>query len=389
MKIVIDATPVAHGHRAIRRHSKNLIEALLRQRKNHQYRLLYINPHRRRNRYTTLQVNRLAKECIVPVPGRLLVPLWRYVGLPRMEWLVGHFDVFYSTDLYFPPSRIGVTLGSVRGIAYHIIEEKLDPNVVIILKKGLAFTLMHSDYLLAVSETTRKDLIERLAVPKDRIYVVQHGVDPCFRRVEDRAALWQRLNAMLGLSDPYILYVGVIGHHKNIIGLLQAHKLILNRGMEIPLVLAGPPGSAWDSARQWIAEKGIGDWVHMIGPVDHEGDELVDLYNGAALFVFPSFYEGWTAPPLEAMACGTPVITSNCSSLPEAVGDAAVQVDPENIESMAFEIERILSDTVMQTTLIEKGFRHIAQHTWDGAAEKFVAVLEDIHSRGPWKGKKY
>jgi glycosyltransferase involved in cell wall biosynthesis len=129
----------------------------------------------------------------------------------------------------------------------------------------------------------------------------------------------------------------------------------------------------------------MSDRVHFLGYVDQAGNNLIDLYNGADLFVFPSFYEGWTSPPLEAMACGTPVITSNCSSLPETVGNTAIQVDPDNPEKLAHEMERVLSDQSLRNNLITKGMKHAASHTWEKAAAKLLNVFADIQARGPWK----
>lgn len=388
MKILIDATSVAHGSRAIKRHSKNLIETIIRRDAINDYKLLYVDWRRRHKRYVSLPENRSVRKYVVPVPSRVLNLTWQKFSLPKAEWFVREFDIFYATDLYFPPSRKGLVLGSVRGIAYYVIEDKLDPDEVNSLKKGLSYTLKHADYLLAVSNQTKDDLVERLGISADRIYVVSHGVDPCFKRLQNHNALSRRLNEKWGFSSPYILYVGVIGHHKNIMGLLRAFSIVRKNGFEIPLVLAGPPGSAWEEVKTWIADKDFKNSVYLTGLIYQDNEELIDLYNGASLFVFPSFYEGWTSPPLEAMACGTPVITSNCSSLPETVGDAAIKVDPNNTKELAYEMERVLSDKTLQSELIKKGFDHIALHTWEKAAAKLIQVFADIQKRGPWKRQR-
>ena len=388
MEIVIDATSVVHGNRAGRRHSKNLIETLLRIDTANDYKLLYLAWRHQQKRYVSLPANSSARECVVSIPARFLQRSWQYLALPKAEWMIGPFDILYATDLYFPPASRGLILGTVRGIAYHIISGQIQEEEVAKLQKALAYTLKHADYLLAVSYKTREELIERFDVTGERIYMVHHGVDPCFRRLEDRIALSQRLVKKLGFSSPYILFVGVIGHHKNIMGLLRAYSILRSRGFKIPLVLAGPPGSAWEEAQDWIAKEGFGNCVYLIGSVDQDSGELTDLYNGTSLFVFPSFYEGWTAPPLEAMACETPVITSNCSSLPETVGDAALQVDPNNTEELAYAMERTLEDENLRKELVKKGFEHAASHTWGKAAQKLIEVFSDIRLRGPWKGRK-
>jgi len=388
MTIAIDVTPVVHGSRAAKRHSKNLTETLLRIDTTNDYKLLYLDWRHQQKRYIPLPANSLARECVISIPAKFLQALWQYLVLPKAEWMMGPFDILYATDLYFPPASRGLILGTVRGIAYHIISGQIQEEEVAKLQKALAYTLKHADYLLAVSYKTREELIERLGIPGERIYVVRHGVDPCFRRLEDRSALSLRLTNKLGFSPPYILFVGVIGHHKNIIGLLRAYSILRSRGFTIPLVLAGPPGSAWEEAQGWIVKEGLGNSVYLIGSVDQDSGELTDLYNGTSLFVFPSFYEGWTAPPLEAMACATPVITSNCSSLPETVGDAALQVDPNDPEELADAMEEILTDESLRKKLIEKGRERATSHTWEKAAQELIEVFRDMRLRGPWKERK-
>lgn len=388
MIIAFDASPVIHGRNAIRRHTNNLIDNIVRLNAAVDYKLLYFDWKLRRDHYVSLPCSHKAKEYTIPVPNRFLKPCWKYLNMPKAEWLIGQFDIFYATDLYFPPSNQGLVLGSIHGIAYHMIEDMIDPKRSAVLKEGLVYTLKHADYLLAVSHKTREDLIERIGVTDERIYVVSHGVDPCFMRLQDRSALSIRLSDKLGFSTPYILFVGVIGHHKNIMGLLRAYSILLKQGYDVPLVLAGPPDSAWEEAKNWIAKEGFKEKAHLIGYVDQDSNELLDLYNGASLFIFPSFYEGWTSPPLEAMACGTPVITSNCSSLPETVGNAAILVDPNNPEKLAFQMERVLCDQFLRNNLITKGIKHAASHTWEKSAAKLLDVCTDICARGPWKGKR-
>jgi glycosyltransferase involved in cell wall biosynthesis len=388
MKIAIDATSVAHGRRAIRRCSKNIIETITRIDPTNDYKILYIDWRRQRRRYALLPDNPHVKEFIVPIPERFLKPSWQYLNLPKSEWLIGAFDIFYATDLYFPPSSHGLVLGSVHGIAYYVIQDKLDPREVNLLKKGLAYTLRHADYLLAVSNKTKENLIEHLGIKDDRIYVVSHGVDPHFQRLQDYEALSARLNERLGFSSPYILFVGAIGHHKNIMGILTAYSIMRTNGFDIPLVMAGAPGSAWGTAKRWIIKEGLERSVHLIGPIDQDSGKLTDLYNGACLFVFPSFYEGWTSPPLEDMACGTPVIASNCSSIPETVGDSAIKVDPNNSEELAYEMGRVLSNESLRKELIKKGLSHVASHTWEKSAARLIEVFGDIRARGPWKGQR-
>jgi glycosyltransferase involved in cell wall biosynthesis len=385
MQIAIDGTPMVTGSRAVSRHSKNLLHAMTNLYSANEYKLLYFDRRKHRERYFPLNQGCSIKDYVIRVPGRVLKKGWEYLALPSCEWLVGSFDVFYATDLYFPPSTRGTVLGTVHGVAYHMIEDMLVPEETAALKKGLNYTLRNADYLLAVSDKTRDELINYLKVDENRIYVVNHGVDPHFKILKNRKKLSTRLQTRFGLSEPYILFVGVIGYHKNIKGLLKSYEILRTNGVKIPLVLAGPTGSASQEVQVWISDKGWENCVFTVGQIDQHTGELRDLYNGASLFVFPSFYEGWTAPPIEAMACGVPVIASNCSSIPQTVGDAAIKVNPHNATEWANQMNKVLCDKSLKNDLVERGLAHVKSHTWEKAATEMVAVFEDIIMRGPWK----
>jgi glycosyltransferase involved in cell wall biosynthesis len=265
-----------------------------------------------------------------------------------------------------------------------VIPEKISQSNAKLLHDGTKFILKHADYLVAVSETTKRELIHHCGIIPERIYVVTHGVDKYFRRRNNQSAVWDHLKATYDLKNPFILYVGGIAVHKNVMGILAAYKIISGT-IHHDLVMVGPKDTAWSYAHRYVQDNGLSERVRFIGNVDQSGDNLMNFYNGSDLFVFPSFYEAWTSPPLEAMACGTPVITSNCSSLPETVGNAAILVDPNNTEALAYEMKRVLSNKELQKELIEKGFVHVSSHTWEKAAQKMVDVFTDVMARGPWE----
>lgn len=384
MRVVVDMSPIVHGFRAVKRCTACIVSELIEQ-EHIDLNLLYIDYKCRTNKYLN-PFGISIKKSVIPVPYRLLIPLWKRLSWPCFDGLLSKYDLFYTNEFYFPPSKKTIILATVHGLAYKVLPERMPLEVVKSLNQGLSFLLKHADYLVAVSETTKKELVQYADMNPERIYVVTHGVDKQFLQHTDQQEVRSRLKSFCGLSNPYILYVGAIGIHKNITGILAAYEMLIQ---EIPhhLVLAGPPDSAWDTANRFVVEKNLTDRVHFLGHV-YETGKLVDLYNGADLFVFPSFYEGWTSPPLEAMACGTPVITSNCSSLPETVKDAAVQVNPDDPEELSNQMFKILTDTSFQQSMIGKGFEHVALHTWEKAAEKLINVFEDIMVKGPWEKPK-
>jgi glycosyltransferase involved in cell wall biosynthesis len=323
-------------------------------------------------------------ERVVHIPYRLLIPAWKTIAWPLLETILPGCDILYTNEFYFPPTKNTLVLATIHGLSYRIIPEKISSQFVKSFNKSLSFILKNADYLVAVSETTKTELVNHVGVAPERIYVVTHGVNKQFRKQENEQKVWDCLNDNYGLKRRYILYVGAIGIHKNIMGILSAYHKLAGK-LSHNLVLAGPPDSAWDKARRFVTEHNLSGRVHFLGYVNYAGNNLVDLYNGADLFVFPSFYEGWTSPPLEAMACGTPVITSNCYSIPETVGGAAIQVDPNNADELADSMKIVLSNEALQAELIQKGFEHVASHTWENAATKLIEVFKDIRARGPWK----
>ncbi len=382
-KIAIDMSSLAHGSRAVSHCTACMISELLKY-KDMEFNLIYFDYKRQTQKHLAPLENH-ATEKVIHVPYRLLIPAWKRLSWPYLEMIAPGCDLLYTNEFYFPPAKNSLVLATIHGLAYRVIPEKISSKIIKSLNKGLSFILKHADYLIAVSETTKSELINHVGLAPERIYVVTHGVNKKFRKQESQQEVRSRLINTYNLDQPYILYVGALGIHKNIKGILSAYKT-LSAKTSHHLVLAGPPDSAWNAAHRFVTEHNMTGRVHFLGYVDQDGDNLIDLYNGADLFVFPSFYEGWTSPPLEAMACGTPVITSNCSSLPETVGNAAIQVDPDNPKKLAHEMERVLSDQSLRNNLITRGMKHAASHTWEKAAAKLIDVFADIQARGPWDG---
>lgn len=384
-RIAIDMSSLVHGSRAVSHCTACMVSELLKY-EDIKFDLLYFDYKYQTEKYLRPLEDRV-KEKVIPVPYRLLIPAWKRFSWPYLEMISPGDDLLYTNEFFFPPTKNALVLVTIHGLAYRIIPEKISSQIVQSFDQGLSFILKHADYLVAVSETTKRELISHVGVAPERIYVVAHGVDKQFRQQENQQEVWGRLKKMYDLNPPYILYVGAIGIHKNIIGILSAYERSSVESSH-NLVLAGPPDSAWDCAHQFVSEHNLSGRVHFLGHVDQAGNKLLDLYNGADLFVFPSFYEGWTSPPLEAMACGTPVITSDCSSLPETVGDAAIQIDPNNPEELAYEMKRVLGNESLRKELIKKGLEHAAFHTWEKAATKLIEVFADIQLRGPWKEQR-
>jgi glycosyltransferase involved in cell wall biosynthesis len=225
--------------------------------------------------------------------------------------------------------------------------------------------------IIAISEPTKADIIRWLKVAPDRIDVVSCGVEQRFRPLpaeEIRAFRQQR-----GLPEEFLLSVGTLEPRKNLGLLLRAYaRLRTAEGSTPPLILAGAKGWMYESLYSQLEELGVRDSVRFEGYVPSE--DLPLWYNAAACFVYPSLYEGFGLPPLEAMACGTPTLSSNSTSLPEVVGNAGLLLDPLDEEGWTHELARVLSTPELRRELAERGRNRARLFTWDRAAEETVRV---------------
>lgn len=226
--------------------------------------------------------------------------------------------------------------------------------------------------VLAVSESTKRDIIELLGVPEERIAVTPLAADAGFRPVGG-----ETLEAFLGeqgIVRPFVLSVGTLEPRKNLPALLRAFGRI---AAEVPhdLVLAGPEGWMTDEIHETRHRLGLGDRLRFTGYV--EGEALPAWYSAADLFVYPSLYEGFGLPPLEAMACGTPVVTSDVSSLPEVVGDAALTVPPTDEAALAEAMRRVLEDPALASDLRVRGLARAGQFSWAWTAALTVAAYRE------------
>lgn len=225
------------------------------------------------------------------------------------------------------------------------------------------------------ADFSRRDISEVTGCPPDKIVVIPPGVDPVFRplpRAESRAAV-----ARLGVSSPYVLYVGGFDFRKNLERLLEAFAILVAQGRRETLVLVGSSGRNHrmrPDLQAAATRYGVSHRVAFLEGTVSDDLTLRALYSGASVFVFPSLFEGFGLPPLEAMACGTPVVCSTAASLPQVVGDAAVKVDPEDVEAMARAMASVLDDEQLRAGLREAGLRRAAAHTWESAARQFLRL---------------
>lgn len=315
------------------------------------------------------------------VPDRLLFFWWNRLGspfpVPRGMW--GSLDLFLATCLVAPI----LPRGQVISIVYDLIPLRL-PALFAgheRFRRQVERVVDRSAAVIAISGRTRQDLIEVLGADPARVRVIYPGRSESFRPVPPPRAV--EVTGRLGIRGPYVLYVGAFGPHKNVPTLLRAYERArLEGGLAARLVLVGSP--RWGQEVVSVLETlRVRDDVLLAGPVPAE--DLPAIYSGAEVFVFPSRYEGFGLPVLEAMACGAPVIVSRGGALPEVAGEAGCTVDPDDEGALAAAICRIVGEPETRERLRAAGLERASRFSWAKSAADLAALLREVArpSRGP------
>ena len=303
--------------------------------------------------------------------GNLMVPIVsRNLGLEIVHDPTGITPFGFGAS----QARTVVTVHDVFAWAFPGTNSLLDR---LIYHHWLPRILPWVDAVITDSQCSKDDIIRYLGVRADKVTVIPLGVNSEFSCIPEDGV--QATLARYRISLPYILFLGAQDKRRNLPHLLQAYARLRRQGERRLLVIAGAHrGQSGSIAQEWHS-LGIEDSVIFLGHVANA--DLPALYSGADLFVFPSLYEGFGLPPLEALACGTPVVCSNAASLPEVVGDAAVTFDPHNVEEMADAMRRVLANRDLREYLRQRGLQRAAQFTWERTARETVKVYEQVLGR--------
>ena len=310
----------------------------------------------------------------VPLPIRVLYASWSWTGRPRVDRLLGGVDVFHATNYFLPPVHKSKRVVTIHDLAFLKHPEWCSPKIRGTFSRNIGRFAREADALLTVSQAAKEDVVELLGVPEERITVTHNAVDGGLARVsrDDVASVLERY----GVRQPYVLFVSTLEPRKNVEGLLEAFAALLD---DFPhtLVLVGQWGWGAEPILAALERPALRGRVHRVGYVARHAD-LGAFYSGADAFFFPSFYEGFGIPVLEAMTCGAPVVTSDRSALPEVAGDAARYVDPDDVEAMAAGLRAVLEDTALRERLREAGFARARKFSWADCAARTYAVYRGL-----------
>ena len=382
MKIAIDYTPAVRQIAGVGRYTRSLVQALIHTAPDDRYTLLYAGAapsiplsagveeeSRRGGGAVTLRR--------LPVPERLLTVLWHRWQVPLWADLCSPGSaVLYSPNFVLPPLLRAKGVVTVHDLSFLRYPETHDPGLVAFLTAAVPRAVRAAALVLTDSEHTRQDTIALLGVPAEKTAVLLSAADPIFRPVDDPDAL-RAMRQRHSLDRPYILSVGTIQPRKNLPRLIAAVRRLRERtGEDIVLVHAGRRGWLYAEVERAVQDHALADSFRLIE--DADDSELRLLYAGAVALAYPSLYEGFGLPCVEAMACRCPVVAADVSSVPEVVGDAGLLVEPTDVEALAEALSRCLGDTELRATLIARGTAQAAQFTWERSAATLHRLLHQV-----------
>ena len=375
--VAIDYTPAWEQGGGIGRYVRELTAALARLDTTTDYRL-FVAGARRSQLPAPPGVNFEWRP--TSVHPRNWARIWHRARIPLpIESITGRISLLHATDFTLPPTLPGVrTILTVHDLSFVRIPETASPALKAYLDVVVPRSVRRADHVLADSEATRDDLIALYGTPSGKITVLWCGVDSRFAPVEDKAVL-QRVRETYHLPDvPFILTVGTVQPRKNYSRLIEAVSRLRQTEPDIQLVIAGGRGWLEDPIYRTLDALNMRDAVLFTGFAADE--DLPALYTLARAVALPSLYEGFGLPVLEAMACGTPVVTSNVSSLPEVAGEAALTINPLHVDELTDALQRVTTDEALRATLRERGFARTAAFTWERAALQLHALYSQMLS---------
>jgi len=304
------------------------------------------------------------------VKNQFVKKIARKILVQSSKILAPVYDIYWQPN-FIPNENIKAkkTVTTVHDFSAVLYKEYHPKERIEYFEKFFFKNIYKSDLIITGSEFTKQEILQRLDFEEEQVKVIYHGIDHKLFKIYDDLTL------SFNLPKQFIFSVGSIEPRKNLIGLLNAYNMLDDTYKEeYSLVLAGFKG--WKNQEIMNLIEKNKDYIHYLGFISDE--DLAKTYNLASLFVYPSFYEGFGLPPLEAMACGTPVITSDISSLPEVGGEAVVYCDPHDINDIKKKIEFVLSDKKLQKDMVGKGLQRAKMFTWEKSAQEHLKVFNEV-----------
>lgn len=308
----------------------------------------------------------------------------RITNALKIRGLQPPYDLLFGKRIYlFPnftawPTLFSPTIPIIYDLVFECYPQYVEPRNRAFLSSQVAKAAHWADKVITISQNSQKEIAEFYRLPKDKVAIIYPGIDQS-ELFKWPASEVEKVKRKYGIKGQYILFVGNLEPRKNLKNILLAYEQLDKKLRDIySLLLVGARGWLDDEIHETITRlRKDGNRIQTPNEYVQDKDRAA-IFSGASLFVFPSLYEGFGIPPLEAMACGVPTITSNNSSLPEAVGSAAITVDAQSVGKLAQAMTQALSDEELQARMIEKGYEQVDKFSWDNEARKLLDMLLEM-----------
>ena len=364
MRIALDGFPLSSPRTGIGHYTFELARALAHTAPNHNFELISPLPF----------ADSVVQELQQASAPNLVLNNPQPTSFSRRWWAIGlplflrknAFDVFHGTNYEVPLWNRQRNVLTIHDLSILLHPEYHEPNLVRRARRRLPLMVRSAAMIIAVTESIKREICEHLKVKPERVVVTPEAPRQVFRPMPVPETIATRLR--LGIEADFILFVGTIEPRKNLLTLVRAFEQVLRTTELRPqLVIAGGEGWLMEELYSFIGTSGIGDRVRFIGYTSDEA--LRALYSSCRICVYPSLYEGFGLPPLEAMACGAPVITSHIPAIAETVGSAAVLIDPHSVAGLAHSIIHLWNDEQLRTHLSQAGLQRAAEFSWQRTAK--------------------
>jgi glycosyltransferase involved in cell wall biosynthesis len=370
MKIGVEARWIMHEKTGFGNYALNLLKELATIDTNNKY-LIYLN-----GEYSNAEIfnQQNFQQKVINRPPEI----YKHISIPldiiSQKRKFDFFHFLYNAPSLFMPCPFVLT---VHDLSFKHVPEMISKKNFISLNSQMHLTAKKATKIITVSENSKKDIIQFLKIPDKKIEVIYEAADSSFKVINDEDAR-NKVREKYNLPPQYLLYVGTYLPHKNLETLIRAlHKLRQDTKVPYKLVFAGNMGRNFETINTLIVQLGLENDIHTIGFVPEQ--DLPVVYSLSDLFIFPSLYEGFGLPLIEAMACGVPVLSSNSSCLPEIGGESALYFSPKDVEDLADKITHITQNETLRNEMIGKGLKRAKTFNWHTMAEKTLRVYETVY----------
>lgn len=389
MKIAFDIQPVLNGTKSgIGFHTDGMVKNVIKKHPDNEYLFYFFNFHQRNDVLERLHQYKEAGKSVKPLAcsfmsGKVYRMIWNIIRIPYACFFKEPAEITHFFNFCIPPGVKGKKVVTIHDMAFKRYSQTVRFRTKMMLRLNLKQSIKRADAIVTVSQFTKDEILQFYRVSDEKISVVPNGVDlQKFHSNYDLTSI-EKVKKKFEITEEYFLYLGTLEPRKNLVRLIEAYEEVMNKlGNHAPtLVLAGGKGWMYEEILKKREESKHPERIIFTSYLAEEDTPL--LLSGATAFCFPSLYEGFGMPVLEAMACGVPVLTSNSTALTEIAKDAALLVNPFSVDEIADGMMELYQNKELREHLIAMGHRRTEQYTWDVAAEKLFSVYQKVCERNP------